>query len=144
MNGDREVHERALKFNREALMVRLHQLDMRTVIIDYEGRGGIGKVSEPTIEPEMMARLLKTEKVIQCRVLKRIQDSIVRFELEESACLLHKSLEDFVLAWVGQNHPGWERNDGGKGTVTIHVEDNRFELEYEQLHTTSSYHYYVL
>ncbi len=144
MNGEREVHGQALKFSREALLVRLHQLQIQEVVIDYEGYGGTGDASEPVIYPEKMTPLLKTEKVIQCCVLKRSRDGVVCFDLEEQLQTLQKALEDFALAWVELHHSGWERNDGGKGTVTIHVEDSLFELEYEKFHTTSSYHYYVL
>jgi hypothetical protein len=46
--------------------------------------------------------------------------------------------------WVDAHHSGWENNDGGSGTVTIHVAENNFQLEHTEYYTESSSYEYTL
>ena len=52
------------------------------------------------------------------------------------------ALRDFAMAWANAQHSGWENNDGGSGTVIIHVAENNFQ--HTEYYTESSSYEYTL
>lgn len=131
----------ALHANRGRLLAALVRLNATEVTIDYEGYGDSGDVSGVSISPVTLMPSLQTETVSLCRVLRHHEEGKSRFELaEEPTQSLEEALKDFTYAWLEIQHGGWENNEGARGTVTINVPKNRFELEHESYYTESSHH----
>lgn len=44
----------------------------------------------------------------------------------------HEVLDEFVNQWVSYQHPGWENNEGGCGTVAFDLERCGVQLDHEE------------
>jgi len=61
-------------------------------------------------------------------------DGVMQLELHNDVL---QALEDFLSEWVSDEHPGWENNDGGFGTMTIDLIKRSITLEHNERYTTS-------
>lgn len=131
----------ALHTNRDRLLTALLKLNATKVDIDYEGGGDSGDVSGVAITPDSLMPQLHSETMGLCRVVRHYEEGDVRHELmDDVAQSLESALKDFTFSWLEIQHGGWENNDGARGTVTINVPENRFDLEHESYYTESCHY----
>ncbi|MDO9177672.1 MAG: hypothetical protein Q7U16_04990 [Agitococcus sp.] len=134
----------AIHANRESLLAALIKLNITEVIIRYEGGGDSGDVTELEIKPETVIPQLTVEHLSHHFVASEYRDREYHYHLEERQSSVDDALRDFAMAWANAQHSGWENNDGGSGTVTIHVAENSFQLEHTEYYTESSSYEYSL
>ncbi len=134
----------AIHANRESLLAALIKLNITEVTIRYEGGGDSGDVTELDVKPETVISQLTTEQVSHHFVASEYRDREYHYHLEERQSSVDDALRDFAMAWANAQHSGWENNDGGSGTVTIHVAENNFQLEHTEYYTESSSYEYTL
>jgi hypothetical protein len=134
----------AIHANRESLLAALIKLNITEVIIRYEGGGDSGDVTELEVKPETVIPQLTTEHISHHFVASEYRDREYHYHLEERLLSVNDALHDFALEWVDVHHSGWENNDGGSGTVTIQVAENRFQLEHTEYYMESCGYEYTL
>ncbi len=134
----------AIHANRESLLAALIKLNITEVIIRYEGGGDSGDVTELEVKPEPVTPQLAVEHIAHRYVASEYRDREYHYFLEERQSSVDDALRDFAMAWANAQHSGWENNDGGSGSVTIHVTENNFQLEHTEYYTESSSYEYNL
>lgn len=102
------------KENRANLLAQLRTLGVTEVTAEYEGYGDSGNVEDITLQPSGLA--LPSE--------------------------LSSQLDDFAWAFAYQQHPGFENNDGGYGTLTWDLTKDSIDLDHADrfVDSTHSYH----
>ncbi|MEM7670426.1 MAG: DUF6878 family protein, partial [Pseudomonadota bacterium] len=93
--------EAALKTTRADLLAALRALGVTEVIAEYEGYGDSGNVEDITLQPN---------------------------DLTPDSDLMRK-LEDFAWSFAYNQHPGFENNEGGYGTLTWDVAGDSITLD---------------
>ena len=134
----------AIHANRQPLLTALAALNITEVSIRYEGGGDSGDVMEILVKPEEKTPLLQTEQVLFHSVLGESCEGHHQYRLSESSRSLDEALRDFTLTWVDAHHGGWENDEGGDGTITIHVAANRFQLAHSECYTERNDYAYSL
>lgn len=135
----------AIEQNRVLLAQAVKQLAISCVEVRYSGGGDSGDVSEvETVPPCAAASLSMVQIEVQHATVTWDTDRKPTYTLAPKAMSVDDALRDFVLGWVSLNHPGWEINDGGSGTVTINLETDTFNLEHDAYYTESFHHEYSL
>ena len=134
----------AVDANRETLLAVFTKLNITEVIIRYEGGGDSGDVAEVTVIPETAVPQLAVEQITHRYVVSGYSDNQYHYHVQERQLSVNDALHDFALEWVDVHHSGWENNDGGSGTVTIQVTENRFQLEHTEYYTESCGYEYTL
>ncbi len=134
----------AIHANRQPLLVALAALNITEVSIRYEGGGDSGDVMEILVKPEEKLPLLTTEQVLFHTVLTEYRDGHSQYQLSESSMSIDDALRDFTLTWVDAHHGGWENNEGGDGTITIHVAESRFQLAHSECYVERNDYAYTL
>jgi hypothetical protein len=61
-------------------------------------------------------------------------DNTVQIDLHNN---VHDALDEFLSAWLSDEHPGWENNDGGFGTMSIDLNKRSIGLEHNNRFTSS-------
>jgi len=99
---------------RAALLVQLRALGVTEVTAEYEGYGDSGNVEDITLQPSGIA--LPSE--------------------------LSSQLDDFAWAFAYQQHPGFENNEGGYGTLAWDLTKDSIDLDHADrfVESTHSYH----
>lgn len=140
--GNHARYKAVLQQNREAIIVALRHHAIEEVTIEYNGGGDSGCISEIKFEPE--TEIARQQSITLQHVRTHHANGEFHTELIEETSTLENALEDFTMSWVGLHHSGWENNEGGRGTVTIDVLENTFELEHVTYYTETSHHAYSL
>ena len=99
---------------RAALLAQLRALGVTEVTAEYEGYGDSGNVEDITLQPSGIA--LPSE--------------------------LSSQLEDFVWAFAYQQHPGFENNEGGYGTLTWDLTKDSMDLDHADRYIESIHSYH--
>ena len=123
----------AIHANRQPLLAALAALNITEVSIRYEGGGDSGDVMEILVTPEEKLPLLETEQVHFHTVLAEYRDGHSQYQLSESSVSLDSA-----------HHGGWENNEGGDGTITIHVTEGRFQLAHSECYVERNDYAYSL
>ncbi|WP_288960850.1 DUF6878 family protein [uncultured Sulfitobacter sp.] len=99
---------------RAALLVQLRALGVTGVTAEYEGYGDSGNVEDITLQPSGIA--LPSE--------------------------LSSQLNAFAWGFAYQQHPGFENNEGGYGTLTWDLTHDSIDLDHADrfVESTHSYH----
>lgn len=99
---------------RSALLSQLRALGITEVTAEYEGYGDSGNVEDIMLQP--------TEIAIPPE--------------------LSSQLDDFAWAFAYQQHPGFENNEGGYGTLTWDLSKDSIDLDHADrfVESTPSYH----
>jgi len=99
---------------RAALFAQLRALGVTEVTAEYEGYGDSGNVEGITLQP--------TETALPSD--------------------LSSQLDDFAWAFAYQQHPGFENNEGGYGTLTWDLAKDSIDLDHADrfVDSTHSYH----
>ena len=134
----------AVRANRQPLLTALTALGITELVVRYEGGGDSGDVAEVTVMPETIMPQLAIEQITHRYVITDYRDNQYHYHAEERQLSVNEALHDFALEWVDVYHSGWENNDGGSGTVTIQVANNRFQLEHTEYYTESCGYEYTL
>lgn len=92
----------ALAAKRQSLLPRLRAAGCTSIEIAYEGYGDSGNVESVTPQPEGA--------------------SVDEVLMEETG--------DFGWSFAYSQHPGFENNEGGFGTLTWHLETDRIDLSH--------------
>lgn len=102
------------KENRANLLVQLRAIGVTEVTAEYEGYGDSGNVEDITLQPSGIA--LPTD--------------------------LSSQLDEFTWAFAYQQHPGFENNEGGYGTLTWDLTKDGIDLDHADrfVDCTHSYH----
>ena len=90
------------KSARSALLPQLRALGVIEVIAEYEGYGDSGNVEDVTVQP-------------------------ARIELPDD---LRAKVEEFAWCFAYHQHPGFENNEGGYGTLTWDVTADSITLDH--------------
>ncbi|WP_299628567.1 DUF6878 family protein [uncultured Tateyamaria sp.] len=109
----RMEREAALKAARAELIVALRVLGVAQVIAEYEGYGDSGNVEDITLQPNEMT-------------------------LDED---LNRKLEDFAWSVAYNQHPGFENNEGGYGTLTWDIIADSITLDHADRYVECSHSY---
>ena len=107
----RQEAAKQLKEERAALLSKLRILGIEDIEAAYDGYGDSGNVQDLTVCPPSA-------------------------ELGE----LKERLMDFVWEVAYGLHPGFENNDGGEGTVTWNVVDDRIDVDHANFYTGRDVH----
>ena len=134
----------AIHANRESLLAALIKLNITEVTVRYEGGGDSGDVTELEVKPETVTPQLVVEHIPHRYVASEYRDREYHYHLEKRQSSVDDALRDFAMAWANAQHSGWENNDGGSGTVIIHVAENNFQLGHTEYYTESSSYEYTL
>ena len=99
---------------RAALLAQLRALGVTEVMAEYEGYGDSGNVEDITLQP--------TEIAIPSQ--------------------LSSQLDDFAWAFAYQQHPCFENNEGGYGSLTWDLAKDSIDLDHADrfVDSTHSYH----
>ena len=99
---------------RAVLLAQLRTLGVTEVTAEYEGYGDSGNVEDITLQPSGIA--LPTD--------------------------LSSQLDEFAWAFAYQQHPGFENNEGGYGTLTWDLTKDSIDLDHADrfVDSTHSYH----
>lgn len=144
MFGNASICAETLHHNRDLLMEKLSSLNVATIVFDYDGGGDSGDITEVAVTPAERKPLLSAENITVRRAVSNYRDGGFETEVTEVTSTLETALHDFALSWLELHHGGWENNDGGRGTVTINVAENSFELQHEEYYTDSNHYAYSL
>ncbi|MEL6465681.1 MAG: DUF6878 family protein [Pseudomonadota bacterium] len=109
----RAEREAALKTTRADLLPALRALGVTEVIAEYEGYGDSGNVEGITLQP-----------------------NDVRLDAD-----LTRKLEDFVWSVAYNQHPGFENNEGGYGTLTWDISADSIMLDHADRYVECSHSY---
>lgn len=107
----RAEREAALKTARADLLAALRALGVTEVIAEYEGYGDSGNVEDITLQP-----------------------NDVRLDAD-----LMRKLEDFAWSLAYNQHPGFENNEGGYGTLTWDISNNFITLDHADRYVECSH-----
>uniref|UniRef100_UPI0040476698 DUF6878 family protein n=1 Tax=Yoonia sp. TaxID=2212373 RepID=UPI0040476698 len=99
---------------RSALLVQLRALGVTEVTAEYEGYGDSGNVEDINLQPSGSA--LPSE--------------------------LSNQLDEFAWAFAYQQHPGFENNDGGYGTLTWDLTNDSIDLDHADRYVDSTHSYH--
>ncbi|MFA8443926.1 DUF6878 family protein [Yoonia sp.] len=102
------------KATRAALLAQLRALGVIEVTAEYEGYGDSGNVEDITLQPSGVT--LPSE--------------------------LSSQLDDFAWAFAYQQHPGFENNDGGYGTLTWDIAKDSIDLDHADRYVESTHSYH--
>lgn len=99
---------------RAAMLVQLLALGVTEVTAEYEGYGDSGNVEDITLQPSGI--VLPSE--------------------------LSSQLDEFAWGYAYQQHPGFENNDGGYGTLTWDITKDSIDIDHADrfVESTHSYH----
>ncbi|GFE67224.1 DUF6878 family protein [Litoreibacter roseus] len=103
--------ETALKTARAELIAALRALGVTEVIAEYEGYGDSGNVEDITLQPNEVT-------------------------LNEA---LSRQLEDFAWSVAYNQHPGFENNEGGYGTLTWDISADSITLDHADRYVECSH-----
>ncbi|MEM7730656.1 MAG: DUF6878 family protein [Pseudomonadota bacterium] len=109
----RVEREAALKAARAELIVALRVLGVAQVIAEYEGYGDSGNVEDITLQPSEVT----------------LNDDLTR------------KLEDFAWSVAYNQHPGFENNEGGYGTLTWDISVDSITLDHADRYVECSHSY---
>lgn len=134
-------------FNKQAIIEALKPHGIVKVTVEYYGGGDSGGTEDVRLELE------NGETVSTPNVVMFYADARSRYNLETGSLevetvtkkemALSAALEDFAMHLVESHHAGWENNDGGRGTVTFHVNTNEITVEHEEYYTESNSYSYT-
>lgn len=99
---------------RAKLLEQLRALGVTEVAAEYEGYGDSGNVEDITLQPS--ATVLPTD--------------------------LSSQLDEFAWAFAYQQHPGFENNDGGYGTLTWDLTKDSIDLDHADRYVESTHSYH--
>jgi len=99
---------------RSALLVQLRALGFTEVTAEYEGYGDSGNVEDINLQPRGSA--LPSE--------------------------LSNQLDEFAWGFAYQQHPGFENNDGGYGTLTWDLTNDSIDLDHADRYVESTHSYH--
>lgn len=99
---------------RAVLLAQLRTLGVTEVTAEYEGYGDSGNVEDITLQPNGVA--LPSE--------------------------LSSQLGDFAWALAYQQHPGFENNEGGYGTLTWDLTKDSINLDHADRYVESTHSYH--
>lgn len=139
-----ELCTSALTHNREIILQTLKQHPIDKVTIIYSGGGDSGDIEE--IQAYSSGELINLPDIIihYREPTAEYKDGKYCYTLEDTQQSLEKSLRYFALTWLGQDHRGWEINDGGNGEVNILVAKEAFSLNHTEYYTESNSYEYAL
>lgn len=136
--------QQALLHNRNILRTALLDLGVTEVVVEYSGGGDSGDVSDVSCKPESLLEMLEFRQIEIQHESGAFNGAQYVYQVESMACSIRQALQDFTLNWVSQDHSGWENNDGGSGSVTIDVLEDRFSLNHTEYYQESTDYEYVL
>lgn len=116
--------------NRSVILAALRAAGIASVAASYSGMGDEGQMEEITTEPPEAEAL---EKPVQ--VLERTNRYIVEENRWESTDVpaemsLEEAIEGLVYEILEERRPGWEINEGSRGTLTLNVAEGSYELDH--------------
>lgn len=107
----RAEREAAIKTARTELLGSLRALGITEVTAEYEGYGDSGNIEDVTLQPSGI----------------RLLDD------------LSTRLEDFAWSFAYHQHPGFENNEGGYGTLTWDISADSITLEHADRYVECSH-----
>ena len=110
----RVEREAEIKAARAALLSQLRALGVKEVTAEYEGYGDSGNVEDITLQPNGIALLPE----------------------------LSSKLEDFAWSFSYDQHPGFENNEGGYGTLTWDILADSITLDHADRYVECSRSYH--
>ena len=122
----RERKEKADNFPTKAenFKKKLKELKVKSFSVEYSGCGDSGEINEISWEPK------KLNASINVGTWTRWNNTT--FEREETTDhkTLNQYIEDFCYDLLGDNHGGWEINEGQNGNITWNSKNNKIEHQY--------------
>ena len=130
------LSKETLKKSRDALLVSLKTHGVTHVTAEYEGGGDSGGVETVTAQPDNVN--LDSVQVTMPVTGQVYRDGEWVEETKDETMSLTNAVHQFVYDALRAHYPGWENNDGGRGTVTIDVEEGSAKLEHTVFYTEST------
>lgn len=120
-----------LRRNLSALLQALRSHAVSMVLVRYDGSHGRCRHCEVALLPSHSGAVLAT----QVRLQRLPADAGVACtqSLEEHASL-GEALKRVTLHWASLQHGYWQRGDGGKGIMRLHVPSGNATLDQDALH----------
>jgi hypothetical protein len=125
-----------LNKSRDALLVSLKTQGITHVTAEYEGGGDSGGVETVTALPDNVD--LDSVQVTMPVTGQVHRDGEWVEETRDETMSLTNAVHQFVYDVLRAYYPGWEINDGGRGTVTIDAEAGAAKLDHTMFYTESN------
>jgi hypothetical protein len=122
----RERKEKADNFPTKAenFKKKLKELKVKSFSVEYSGCGDSGEINEISYEPK------KLNASIDVGTWKRWNIKLLNREETTDHKTLNQYIEDFCYDLLGDNHGGWEINEGQNGNITWNSKNNKIEHQY--------------
>lgn len=104
-----------------ALIAKLRSMGVESVEMTYDGENDSGQI-EPPIAYDSNKQTVDLNRP-WCPPLD-VDTS------RQDDCILASSLTDFAWDLLAVHHDGFEINDGGYGTIVVHVEDSLVTIDH--------------
>ncbi len=122
----------ATDHNKAVLFELLASAGIAKIIVDFDGYGDSGQIER--------VALLKADNVECLPPEGNVALHIVRHDGSGVDCVemtVPEAIERLAYDFLGQEHSGWENNDGAYGDFTFDVAERTITLEYNERFTSS-------
>ena len=125
----RERKEKADNFPTKAenFKKKLKELKLKSFSVEYSGSGDSGEINEISWTPK------KLNASVDVGTWKRWNMKTLDHEYTTDHKSLRDYIEDFCYDLLGDNHGGWEINEGQSGNIDWNSKDNTIRHEYVSL-----------
>ena len=106
---------------------KLKELKVKSFEVQYSGSGDSGEINEISWTPK------KLNASVDVGTWKRWNMKTLDHEYTTDHKSLHDYIEDFCYELLGDNHGGWEINEGQSGNIDWNSKDNTIRHEYVSL-----------
>jgi hypothetical protein len=108
----------------ERFKKKLKELKVKSFSVEYSGSGDSGEINEISWEPK------KLNASIDVGTWKRWNTKTWEQEETTDHKTLNEYIEDFCYELLGDNHGGWEINEGQSGNINWNSKNNKIEHQY--------------
>lgn len=120
-----------LRRNLSVLVHALRDHTVSTVLVRYDGSHGRCRHCEVALLPSHSGAVLATQVLLQ---RLPADAGVACTQALEEHTSLGEALKRVTLHWVSLQQGYWQRGDGGKGIMRLHVPSGNATLDHDALH----------
>lgn len=114
--------------NKALLLMALKAMDITEAIVEYEGSGDSGGVSDVKLDGVDGSVMDATHPILILELRHDYEQGAWHAAIEQVETPLYEALCDFAADAVSAHYPGWEINDGARGKVVFCSVDGTAKL----------------
>jgi hypothetical protein len=134
-------YEQRIAQNKQTLLDALKAAGVFRAEVAYEGCGDSGNIVSATVSDASNKDVDITAPIVTLVLDDRCYDFATRKWTHQDRIqqyTLVEALEGYVWDSLEANYPGWEINDGGRGTVTFNVDEGHVLMAHTSIYCEES------